>query len=106
MFAIYLSCLALGGALTLLSIYGRATGRAWRDHAADGPIYSLGSLAYSIFGFGAAGVALSRFGTGLGAGLEITFAVLAGLLVGGCASAALALATRRGGPSNRTTEGT
>ena len=101
MFAIYFSCLALGGALTLISAV--ASRGAARDRAGGGPLYSLGSLAYSMCGFGVAGVLLSRFGT-LGAGLEVTFAVLAGLLVGGWVSAGMALATRAREPRDRTTE--
>jgi len=94
MFSIYLAALLLGGTFTLLSAYGHFTDRAWSVIEKDGPLYTLRALVYSLVGFGGFGVWISRTHSGLGHGLELTFSILAGLLVGGGASAGLAFLLR------------
>lgn len=104
MFSLYLSCLVFGGAFTVLSAYGHLADRSSGDLAKHGPLYSLRSLVYSLVGFGGAGVFLARGESSLGAGLQFTFAVLIGLLVGGFASAAVAFLARSEDGSDRPTE--
>lgn len=96
MFSIYLAALLFGGTFTLLSAYGHFTDRSWSVIEKDGPLYSLRALVYSLVGFGGFGVGVRAIDAGLGTGLELTFAILAGLLVGGGASAGLAFLLRGG----------
>ncbi|MDH3735055.1 MAG: hypothetical protein OEU54_16115 [Gemmatimonadota bacterium] len=106
MFSIYLSCLVLGGSFTILSAFGHLRDRASSDLAKNGPLYSLRSLVYSLVGFGGVGVLLSSVTSGLSPGMNLTFAVLSGLLVGGTTSAVLAFLARPTTGGGRTTEGT
>ena len=102
MFSIYLAALVFGSTFTLLSAYGHFTDRSWSVIEKDGPLYSLRALIYSLVGFGGVGVWIRRSDHALGFGLELTFSILAGLLVGGAASAGLAFLSRGGA---RTSDG-
>ena len=107
MLPVYLFCLVLGGGFAILSAFGDlfhsdahidfdthvdvdaggvvdtidAAGHgADVGHAAA--IFSLRSLIYSLFGFGATGSLLTALGAGPGAPLTLGFSILAGLFVG------------------------
>jgi predicted small integral membrane protein len=94
MFSIYLAALVFGGTFTLLSAYGHFTDRSWSVIEKDGPLYTLRALVYSLVGFGGFGMWISRIDSGLGTGLELVLSILAGLMVGGGASAGLAFLLR------------
>lgn len=119
MLPVYLFCLVLGGGFALLSAFGDlfdsdvddldldadadldlefdadvgdAEGAVAGGHAAE--IFSLRSLVFSVFGFGATGSLMTWLGAGAGSPLTILFSVLAGLLVGGAVGSFLAYLKR------------
>lgn len=126
MLSVYLFCLVLGGGFAVLSAFGdlfdadadvdfdadvdldldagavsdatdvveaAGTGAEVSQAAA---IFSLRSLLYSLFGFGATGALLTAFGAGPGAPLTLGFSVLAGFLIGGAVGSFLAYLKRSG----------
>ncbi len=122
MLSVYLFCLVVGGGFALLSVFGDlfdadvdvdadvdldldagldaadavdasgAVAHADVGHAAA--IFSLRSLVYSLFGFGATGALLTALGAGPGAPLTLGFSVMAGLLVGAAVGSFLAYLKR------------
>lgn len=121
MLPVYVFCLVLGGGFALLSAFGDlfdsdvgdvdpdldldadfdaeldgaldgAEGTAGAGHAAE--IFSLRSLVFSVFGFGATGSLMTWLGAGAASALTIVFSVLAGLAVGGAVGSFLAFLKR------------
>lgn len=102
MLALYLFCFALGGGFLLLSVLGGEGGEGGLDteleldgleggieadaghDAAASRVFSLRTITYGLFGFGATGAALSALG--VGGATTLLFALagggLAGALVG------------------------
>ncbi len=116
MLSIYLFCLVLGGGFAILSAFGDlfdsgadvdldldvdvdaveiiAAADAGLEVGQAAAIFSLRSLIYSMFGFGATGSLLTAFGAGPGAPLTLGFSVLAGLFVGSTVGSFLAYLKR------------
>jgi len=116
MLAIYLFCLVVGGGFAILSAFGDIfdsgadldldtdfdvgasdVSDALEAGAGAGnaaAIFSLRSLIYSMFGFGATGALLTALGAGAGAPTTLGFSVLAGLVVGGVVGSVLAYLKR------------
>lgn len=95
MLALYLFCFALGGGFLLLSVLGGEGGEAGLDTDleldagldADGThdtaasrIFSLRTVTYGLFGFGATGAAMSALG--VGSLTTVFFALVGGGLAG------------------------
>lgn len=87
MTALYMFSLVLGGGLLLLSLFSGDGGEAELDvdgaaelDGADAKVFSLRSLIYAAFGFGATGMLLSRLGAS--SAVTAAAAVITGLVAG------------------------
>ncbi len=124
MFSVYLFCLVLGGGLGLLSAFGDLFDGDAGDldlgadadfdldvdaggfdhpgtdlvHGADvshaAAIFSIRSLIFTLFGFGATGTLLTLLGSGATTPLTLIFSILAGLAVGASVGSFLAYLKR------------
>lgn len=105
MFSLYLFALLLGGGLLLFSLLGGDSDGDVDAFDAGNPMQylSLRTLTYFLFVFGGVGAILSWSWAGAAALVVLPVAVMAGLLVGGLASAAFGY-IRRTGSGDRDSE--
>jgi len=97
MYAAYLFCVVLGGGLLLLSVLGDLLGTNAVDleleadldvdtdsdvHHTASKIFSIRTVIYTLFGFGAVGWLLSRSGMAPDAPSTITYAAVGGMISG------------------------
>ncbi|MEX2178315.1 MAG: hypothetical protein WD801_06365 [Gemmatimonadaceae bacterium] len=106
MFTLYLFALLVGGGLLAFSLVGDSDSDSSHDHAPSAWQWlSLRTLTYFLFVFGGVGAVLARTWHAAAAPLVLLLAVVAGLAVGGAASAAFAY-LRRTDSGNRSADDT